>query len=386
MLSRRSGRSINAVEVRRDGLTELLLTFRPARQVDRVESLASFFGRIADYLAPYDVEIIQERCYGRPGAFAEIAAQRESAYRTYGISAEGAFFFVGQEPLDGGAVAGVQIWAAGPRGKGLVAPVRVGGTPVGTRFSDGKVCYTSLQNVGPANGNGHARHDQAVDMFERAAQLLGAQGLTYRDVVRTWIYIPALLEWYGDFNVARRSVFRDAGLLEGERPPAWLPASTGIQGFCPAGRSCMMGLLAVSRLNGGKTVVETVESPRQCEAIAYGSAFSRAVELRDESLSRMFVSGTASIDNAGATVHAGDIEKQTAQTLGVIRDLLGARSHTMHDVAHATVFLKKPEFLPAFRRVAAEQGLDWACTVETIADVCRDDLLVEIEALSLKTR
>jgi hypothetical protein len=58
----------------------------------------------------------------------------------------------------------------------------------------------------------------------------------------------------------------------------------------------------------------------------------------------------------------------------------------MHDVAHATVFLKNREFLPAFRRVAAEEGLDWACTVETIADVCRDDLLIEIEALSLKAR
>jgi enamine deaminase RidA (YjgF/YER057c/UK114 family) len=382
MLVRRSGRSLYAVDVRRDGMTEQLLTFRPVRQVDRMESLASFFGRIADYLAACGVDIIQERCYGRSDAFTEILTQRTAAYRQYMIADEGAFFFVGQAPCDESAVAGVQIWAAGPRGKGLVAPLHVDGAPVGTRFFDGHTSFTSIQNIGPASRNGHARQDQAVEMFERAAELLGTQGLSYHNVVRTWIYIPELLEWYGELNVARRAVFKKAGLLDGEKPPAWLPASTGIQGRCPAGRSCMMGVLAVSHANG--TRVGTVESPRQCEAFAYGSAFSRAVELRDKSLSRMYVSGTASIDNSGATVHVGDIEKQTAQTLCAIRELLGARDHGMHDVVHATVFLKRPEFLPAYRRVAAEEGLDWACTVETIADVCRDDLLVEIEALSVK--
>jgi hypothetical protein len=249
-VSRRSGRCLNAVELRREGLVELLLTFRPSCQVDRLESLASFFGRIADYLAPYGVQIIQERCYGRADAYKEICARREVAYRQYGIDSDGAFFFIGQPPCDGSAVAGVQIWAAGPRG--CVQPLSIGGEPVGTRYSDGSSSFTSFQNVGPCSGNGHARHDQAVDMFEKAGRLLETQGLSYRDVVRTWIYIPALLEWYGEFNAARRDVFRKSGLIDGKHPPAWLPASTGIQGLCPVGRSCMMGLMAVAPPDGAE--------------------------------------------------------------------------------------------------------------------------------------
>lgn len=383
-VSRRSGRCLNAVELRREGLVELLLTFRPSCQVDRLESLASFFGRIADYLAPYGVQIIQERCYGRADAYKEICARREVAYRQYGIDSDGAFFFIGQPPCDGSAVAGVQIWAAGPRG--CVQPLSIGGEPVGTRYSDGSSSFTSFQNVGPCSGNGHARHDQAVDMFEKAGRLLETQGLSYRDVVRTWIYIPALLEWYGEFNAARRDVFRKSGLIDGKHPPAWLPASTGIQGLCPVGRSCMMGLMAVAPREGADVKVQTVESPRQCEAFAYGSAFSRAVEVRDAFLSRLLISGTASIDDGGLTVHAGDFERQAAHTIDVVRELLAARGHDLRDVAHATVFLKRPEYLQAFRRVAVERGLDWACSIETIADVCREDLLVEIDAMSVKAR
>ena len=146
----------------------------------------------------------------------------------------------------------------------------------------------------------------------------------------------------------------------------------------------MMGMLAVARLNGSNAILSTVESPCQCEALSYGSAFSRAVELRSARLSRIFVSGTASIDARGETVHAGDIEKQSAQALRTVRELLEARGHGMRDVAHATVFLKRPEFLHVFRCIAEAEGLDRTCTIETVADACRDDLLVEIEALSLK--
>ena len=63
----------------------------------------------------------------------------------------------------------------------------------------------------------------------RGCRRLEAGGLSYQDVVRTWIYVSSILDWYADFNSARRLVFCRAGLLDGSRS-RWLPASTGIEG------------------------------------------------------------------------------------------------------------------------------------------------------------
>ena len=65
-------------------------------------------------------------------------------------------------------------------------------------------------------------------MFTNAGLGLKAHGLTYRNVVRTWIYVARLLEWYDDFNRVRTAHYRLAGF--GVEGGAAFPASTGIQG------------------------------------------------------------------------------------------------------------------------------------------------------------
>jgi enamine deaminase RidA (YjgF/YER057c/UK114 family) len=380
---------LSRVEIQRGSIREYFLTFRPDAKLDgNVETSADLYSRIAEFVAGVGGEIVQERCYAAPQACEEVVAARRQAFESHGIEVEGTLCFVGEASCEGVVppIAGVQLWVVQPNdGTPRVVPYVVDGQAVGRRFRADHLCYTALSCVGPRRelGADLPRGEHAVSMFKEAVRFLDGAGLAFRDVIRTWIYVPELLAWYDEFNVARQRVFRETGLI-GEGAAHWLPASTGIQGKCPVGRACKMGVLAASRVNGSAVRVEMVASPGQCEAFEYGSAFSRAVEVRDEAHSQMYISGTASIDAGGATAHVGDIEKQTAHTLEVMRELLGARGHTFADIAHFTAFLKRPEFLAPFRRVAERMGVDCRLAVETVADVCRDDLLVELEAMSIR--
>ena len=387
-VSRFAADPVTRVEVAYGPVREYFVTFKPGAMPEAGgETAESLYGRIAEFLDGAGCQIVQERCYADPGAYAEVAAARAKAFERRNVDGDGALSFVGEAPCEGAAaIAGVQLWAVrGEDGSPRVTPLLADGRRVGRRFLAHGLGYTALPCVGPRPelGPERPRGEHARSMFNEVGRLLAGAGLAYRDVVRTWIYVPELLAWYDEFNAARRRVFLEAGLI-GDSETNWLPASTGIQGRCPAGRACTMGVLAAARANGTPVRVEMVASPGQCEAFEYGSAFSRAVEVHDGCSSRMYVSGTASIGGGGASIHPGDAERQAAHTLGVIRELLAARGHGFADVAHLTAFLKGPEHAEDFRRAAAREGLDLRLAVETVADVCRPELLVEIEVMSIR--
>jgi enamine deaminase RidA (YjgF/YER057c/UK114 family) len=91
------------------------------------------------------------------------------------------------------------------------------------------------------------------------------------------------------------------------------------------------------------------------------------------------------------TVHAGDIEKQTDQTLTNIERLIDAANFeslgwsdagaTLGDLAKLRVYVKRPEDFEKCRKVC-ERRLGQVPAIYTQADVCRPDLLVEIEGVA----
>ena len=102
------------------------------------------------------------------------------------------------------------------------------------------------------------------------------------------------------------------------------------------------------------------------------------------------VSGTASIVNA-ETVHKGDIVKQTEQTLTNIEKLIAPENFarqgwadagaTFEDLARLHVYVKRPEDYEACRAVC-ERRVGHVPSIYAVADVCRPDLLVEIEGVA----
>ncbi len=128
------------------------------------------------------------------------------------------------------------------------------------------------------------------------------------------------------------------------------------------------------------------------EACTYGSAFSRGLRIDLNGLSILLISGTASIDEHGNTVHVGDLRAQTRRTFSNITGLLASEGATWKDVVRTTCYLRDIErdykaFNEERTAFYQQQGLDpLPASTGIQAILCRPDLLVEIEAIAMFRR
>ena len=128
------------------------------------------------------------------------------------------------------------------------------------------------------------------------------------------------------------------------------------------------------------------------EAYQYGSAFSRGLRINLNGLVILLISGTASIDDRGDTVHVGDFRAQTRRTFQNITGLLASEGATWKDVVRTTCYLRDierdykafNEERTAFYRVQGLEPLPASTGIQAI--LCRPDLLVEIEAIAMFRR
>jgi len=128
------------------------------------------------------------------------------------------------------------------------------------------------------------------------------------------------------------------------------------------------------------------------EAPTYGSAFSRGLRIELPGYSLLFISGTASVNEEGKTVHVGDFKAQVWRTFRNITALLASEGATWHDVVRTTCYLRDIDRdYKAFNEVRTqfykELGLDpLPASTGVQAKICRSDLLVEIEAIAIIPR
>lgn len=128
------------------------------------------------------------------------------------------------------------------------------------------------------------------------------------------------------------------------------------------------------------------------EAYSYGSSFSRGLRIDLNGLSILLISGTASIDERGNTVHVGDFRAQTRRTFSNITGLLASEGASWKDVVRTTCYLRDIErdykaFNEERSAFYAGQGLDpLPASTGIQAILCRPDLLVEIEAIAMFRR
>jgi len=128
------------------------------------------------------------------------------------------------------------------------------------------------------------------------------------------------------------------------------------------------------------------------EAYDYGSAFSRGMRIELGQFVLLLISGTASIDDQGRTVHVGDFRAQTRRTFENITALLESEGATWKDIVRTTCYLRDIERdYQAFNEERAafyrEQGLNpLPASTGIQAILCRPDLLIEIEAIAMFRR
>ncbi|MFE3784779.1 FkbO/Hyg5 family chorismatase [Amycolatopsis sp. NPDC059090] len=230
---------------------------------------------------------------------------------------------------------------------------------------------------------------RARELYENALQFAWERG--YTDLVRMWNLIGDItgpnaegVEIYRDFCVGRAEAFAAWGAQFPQ-----LPAATGIGTLSPGIDLCFLAT------KPGRTV--HLENPRQTPAYQYPSrygpkspSFARATLLQGEQTASLFVSGTASILGED-TVHVGDTARQTLEILRNIDVLVGSDNlgrhgvngygYTLQDLDQIKVYVRDPEDLAAVRYICAQVFRADSEIAYFNVDVCRPDLLVEIEGV-----
>ena len=119
------------------------------------------------------------------------------------------------------------------------------------------------------------------------------------------------------------------------------------------------------------------------------SSFSRGLRLEFGRVVVLLISGTASIDEHGATVHVGDLRAQLRRTYSNITGLLESSGASWKDIVRTTCYLRDIDrdyeaFNQERTKFFAEQGLDpLPASTGIQAILCRPDLLIEIEAIAI---
>jgi enamine deaminase RidA (YjgF/YER057c/UK114 family) len=119
------------------------------------------------------------------------------------------------------------------------------------------------------------------------------------------------------------------------------------------------------------------------------SSFSRGMRIDLNGLTILLISGTASIDEDGRSVHIGDFRAQLRRTYHNITGLLEAEGATWRDIVRTTCYLRDIErdyeaFNEERTQFFKEEGLDPVPASTGIqAILCRPELLIEIEAIAM---
>jgi len=330
------------------------------------EGIMEMFNRLAMSLKELEATVIQMLAFGSVSAS---AAGTEAMQRQFGI-VDWPVTWVEGATCDGSPIAGLQVFGfAG----GEVNRIKLNGRVVGSVFNDGTARHCLLGGLGPLR-NFIARADQTRETLDNLARALAQGGFSLSDTVRTWFFLEDLLSWYGEFNQTRTQIYSGVKFRTGS-----LPASTGIGAKNPVGAALAVGAWAMQPLNSSARA-EEIASPLQCPAPAYGSSFSRAIELSSQSGRRLLLSGTASIAPGGQTLWPGAARQQVAQTMQVVEAILGSRGFGFSDLTRATAYFKRRADARVFTEWCGAHGLRLQPVTLAQCDICRDDLLFELEA------
>lgn len=217
--------------------------------------------------------------------------------------------------------------------------------------------------------------------------------LGYATIFRMWNLVGHItranaegMENYRDFCIGRAEAFEEWSSRIGR-----MPAATGI--------GSLSGGVDFYFLACREGDVQHLENPRQTPAYKYPTqygpkspSFARATYLRPHGRpagGAVYVSGTASIIG-DKTAHPAGIAGQCDVTLGNIEELIGRDNLRRHgiddgyqlkDLDYVKVYVRDAEHLPIVRATCAGAFPGHANIVYLNVDVCRPDLLVEIEGI-----
>jgi hypothetical protein len=257
--------------------------------------------------------------------------------------------------------------------------------------------------------SGHSGQDTQVPQdvivlqaFEGSQRILAAENMNFNHVMRQWNYVggilqesticDTLMQHYQIFNEIRHSIYGQFRSVKG------FPAATGIGDkfmditleICAiqsVQEPADFAILSPKQINPYEYSQKVlVGKPMNTQPIKHPPEFERAKLVITPYAVRVFISGTASISGQ-ETIGIGDIEKQTRCTISNIESLVDHNNLQRNcprlppgrfEYNYLRVYVKYSEDTEKVRSICQEKFPAVPITY-TIADICRDDLLLEIE-------
>jgi len=247
--------------------------------------------------------------------------------------------------------------------------------------------------------------DQTSNTLQQMRAALDLAGSRFEHVLKTWFYLGGITQpeagtyRYEELNRARTDFYRDipfcSSLLPQNVPQMAYPSSTGIG---MAGTGLVASCLSLETRRKDVFLLP-LENPLQTPAYAYKPSYSNSMESPKFSRAMALVlgghvttwiSGTASIVNSESR-YLRDVEKQTEQTIDNIEKLISPENFaahgvqiaraSLHDLVTLRVYIKRPEYYARVKAIC-ERRFGPVPTVYTVADICRPELLVEVEGVA----
>jgi enamine deaminase RidA (YjgF/YER057c/UK114 family) len=235
--------------------------------------------------------------------------------------------------------------------------------------------------------------------FDMVSEILHRENLSMNHLVRQWNFIGNILEMkngyqnYQVFNEVRSEYYKKYRTVQG------FPAATGVGmkyggvflDFCAVRSDDAIRLKAISNPNqiNAYEYGQQVLKGRTADtaSVKHPPQFERALLMMNKTSSTLFISGTASIIGQ-ETIGKGDINEQTLVTIENImrladaeriNQLTGGQILNPGKFSLIRVYIKKQEDFNTVKNICSEY-FPKAPAVFIEADICRDDLLTEIEA------
>ncbi len=263
--------------------------------------------------------------------------------------------------------------------------------------------FKEVHGTGMMGDQDDTIQESSEKAFKLARKILEDEGLSLHHIIRQWNYIENIADLgnsdrgdqnYQVFNDVRTKYYNTGTFQFG------YPAATGI-GMTTGG--VIIGFIALS--NSGDVKVQPIHNPRQIDAHRYSDVvlmgkptgisdekctpkFERAKMVTSGDRNHVYVSGTASIVGE-KTMHPGDVEKQTLVTIENIFQLFAKENQDQlgldFDISqilfsHLRVYVKFQDDIPAVKKIC-ESKLHCKSSLYLESDICRKELLVEIEGI-----
>ncbi|MDL2255610.1 endoribonuclease L-PSP [Parabacteroides sp. OttesenSCG-928-K15] len=334
---------------------------------------------------PANEVVLRLAFFGTPSSNKEYVARKQvlkdKVYKHFGAM-EPTLSYVSQPPLDAPLIVEVHSFVPDPDDRILFRSQQ--GNP-----------YVILENASGrflfAGGfQGEVEHasiqEQSDEVFVNIDALLQQEGFPIEQIVRQWNYIEQITAFEGEdqhyqaFNNARSAFYARTKWTKG------YPAATGIG----ANLGGILVDLDAVVLKEKDAFITPIDNKLQVAAHAYSDnvlenacnqkttpKFERAKSMTFGDRRLVYISGTAAIRGENSLEGVG-LEKQLQITMENIAELIGDAT-----IKLLRVYLKYPEDYEEAARLMDTYGLQIPISYMW-ADVCRDELLIEIEGVAVE--